>query len=507
VRNTRDAYIVVTLDVGGSAAKASAFDAVRCAHLASASEPYPAPDAGDPGVFDPQAWWATATRALASLTGIVDAAPGRYLGIVVSAIRIPFVLVDRDGDPVLPGLLNKDRRALPNVVAVTAAIDADDLYRTTGHWPTAEFGLPKLLWIRSHYPAAWRSTAILLQLHDWFTYRLSGAIVSEPSSAAMSQMLDVAKRTWAADVLGAFEIGTERFPELRSAGSRVGGLLDPVARATGLPAGLPVHLGGGDTHLSAMSAGTGPDHVPVVVAGTTAPVQLAVDALPNQPDCYPLLVSEHANPGLWALETNAGPTGGILARLAGLDGETGEALADEVQRRGFEVTTDPDTPLTVLSGNPFFGAEGWAVAPPPTIAGLRPGHRGRDAVYAGLAGACYAIRSILDPLDQQTGFSSPRIRVTGGMAQNAEWCQLMADVCEREIAVKPLDRISGLAGAALVAGQESSEMAAEIAEIVFAPDQSQDTCHASGFGNYLDIYRTAQAIARDNVVSADACTR
>lgn len=507
MRNIRDACIVVTLDVGGSAAKASAFDAVRCAHLASTSEPYPAPDHGDPGVFDPEAWWATATRALVSLTAIVDAAPGRYLGVVVSAIRIPFVLVDRGGDPVLPGLLNKDRRALAHLAEITAAIDADDLYRTTGHWPTAEFGLPKLLWIRSHHPAPWSKTAVLLQLHDWFIYRLSGVMVSEPSSAAMSQMLDVAKRAWAADVLGAFEIGTERFPELRPAGSEVGAVLDPVAHATGLPAGLPVHLGGGDTHLSAMSAGTGPDHIPVVVAGTTAPAQLAVGALPSQPDCYPLLVSEHAIPGLWALETNAGPTGGILARLDGLDDETGDWLTDEVKRRGFEVTADEDAPLTVLSGSPFFGAEGWAVAPPPTIIGLRPGHRGSDAVHAGFAGACYAIRSILDPLDEHSGFSSPRVRVTGGMAQNAEWCQLLADVCEREVAVRPLDRISGLAGAALVAGRESSQMAAEVAEVLYVPDQGLGTGHASGFGSYLDQYRTAQATARDNGLSADACPR
>ena len=507
MRNTGDACIVVTLDVGGSAAKASAFDAVSCAHLASASQPYPSADDGDPGVFDAEAWWATATRALASLTGIVDAAPGRYLGIVVSAIRIPFVLVDRYGDPVLPGLLNKDRRALPSVAEVTAAIDAGDLYRTTGHWPAAEFGLPKLLWTRSQYPEPWSRAAVVLQLHDWFIYRLSGVIVSEPSSAAMSQMLDVAKRAWAADVLGAFEIGTERFPELRPAGGCVGGVLDPVADATGLPAGLPVHLGGGDTHLSAMSAGAGADRVPVVIAGTTAPAQLAVDTLPRQAACYPLLVSEHAIPGLWALESNAGPTGGILARLVGLDGETGHSLIDEVKRRGFEVTADSAAPLTVLSGNPFFGAEGWAVAPPPTIVGLRPEHRGSDAVHAGFAGACYAIRSILDPLDEHSGLRSPRLRLTGGMAQNAEWCQLLADVCEREVAVRPLDSISGLAGAALVAGCDSTQMMAEIAEIVFVPNRDLDTGHPSGLGSYLDLYRTAQVTAGENGLSADACPR
>jgi hypothetical protein len=94
-----------------------------------------------------------------------------------------------------------------------------------------------------------------------------------------------------------------------------------------------------------------------------------------------------------------------------------------------------------------------------------------DAVHAGLAGACYAI---LDPLGKHSGFSSPRVRVTAGLAQKAERCQLLAHEGEREVAVRPLDGISGLAGAALVAGCESSHMAAEVAE------QGLGASHASG---------------------------
>ena len=88
--------------------------------------------------------------------------------MTVSAIRIPFVLVDGQGCPTAPGLLNKDRRAAPQVGEVTAAFGADALYELTGHWPAPEFGLPKLLWVRATWPDAWSSAATVLQLHDWF---------------------------------------------------------------------------------------------------------------------------------------------------------------------------------------------------------------------------------------------------------------------------------------------------------------------------------------------------
>ena len=179
------ASIVVTLDIGGSAAKASAYDAERQVSLGSSAVPYPAPPPGtDRGMFDPDAWWLAASRVLFDLRELTGEPPGRFLGITVSAIRIPFVLLDARGEAALPGLLNRDRRAAPQVAHAVSAIGGAELYRVTGHWPAPEFGLPKLLWVRETYPDAWRAARTVLQLHDWFVYRLSGVLASERSSPA-----------------------------------------------------------------------------------------------------------------------------------------------------------------------------------------------------------------------------------------------------------------------------------------------------------------------------------
>ena len=266
--NATGASIVVTLDIGGSAAKASAYDAARGISLASAAVPYPARSAAtDQGQFEPEGWWRAALGALAELRGRTGEPASRYLGITVSAIRIPFVLLDGRGEVVMPGLLNSDRRAAGELGDLAAGCGADEIYRLTGHWLAPEFGLPKLLWTRKHHPAAWQATRSVLQLHDWFSYRLSGAVASEPSAAAMSQLLDVAGGGWADGLLAALGVPVSLLPELRPAGTRIGGLLPAVAAATGFTPGTPVHLGGGDTHLSAESAGATERAVPVVVAG------------------------------------------------------------------------------------------------------------------------------------------------------------------------------------------------------------------------------------------------
>jgi xylulokinase len=491
------AGIVVTLDVGGSAAKASAYDVGRRAGIGHASVPYRAREnAADPGLFDPGAWWLAAVAALRELRQRLDQPAGRYLGITVSAIRIPFVLAGADGEAVMPGLLNKDRRAQGQVALAAAALGPDGLYRLTGHWPAPEFGLPKLLWARAAYPDAWRATRTVLQLHDWFIYRLSGTIASEPSSAAMSQMLDVYAGAWARGLLADLGIPAGLLPGLRPAGSRAGGLLPGVAGLTGFAAGTPVHIGGGDTHMSALSAAAG-DGIPVVVAGTTAPAVLAVPAAgPARPSdaLFPLLVSDHVVAGQRVLETNAGATGSIAMLLDDLAAETGESLRRAVTARGLRLAAgDRGETLTVLAGNPFFGPDGWAASPPPTVIGLRDSHNGGDVYRAALYGIGLAVRAALGCLLRQAGAAPPFVAVTGGMSRNPWWTQLLADVTGTPVHVRPLDRISGRAGAALVTGDIRPGGAPDEEEArVHEPDPDARPAHDAALALYARLYRRAQ---------------
>jgi xylulokinase len=495
------ASIVVTLDIGGSAAKAVAYDAASQRSLASTAAPYPAPHStDDPAMFRPEEWWQAAVSALADLRRVLGEPSGRYLGITVSAIRIPFVLIDRAGQAVLPGLLNRDRRAAAELARIAAAIGAAEVYELTGHWLAPEFGLPKLLWTRTVHPSGWQATRFVLQLHDWFIYKLSGVVASEPSSAAMSQMLDVSHGSWANDLLDELGIPLSLMPELRPAGTMVGGLLPTVADATGFSSGTPVHLGGGDTQLSAESAGASERAAPVVVAGTTAPVQAAVNtaSLPGPAARHPLLLSEHVTAGKWMVEANAGLTGGILARLEDLGDESGEGLADLLRRRGFTLSGGDPGELTILAGNPFFSPQGWARSPQPTITGLHERHRGSDVFRACLRAICYAVRSVLATLTEHSGIPPLPVVATGGMSRSAEWAQLLADVTGREVRVRPLAAIGGRAGAGLVAGEmpvmrsggATGEPPAPAEERRFGPRAVPD--HDAGFARYRQLYQAAQ---------------
>src|SRR5260221_3349568 len=137
--------------------------------------------------------------------------------------------------------------------------------------------------------------------------------------------------------------------------------------------------------MSALSAAAG-DGIPVVVAGTTAPVALAVPAAGRAgpaEELSPLLVSDQVVAGQRVLEANAGATGSIAMRLGGLPAASGGLLAQALASRGFTLERGgPDEPLTVLAGHPFFGPSGGASWRPPTPVGLRESGTG-EGVYQG----------------------------------------------------------------------------------------------------------------------------
>jgi xylulokinase len=481
--------IVVTLDIGGSGVKASCFDLAGDIAPAATAVRYPSADHRDDGTFDPESWAETAIAALAAIVARCAAPSRHYLGITVSAIRIPFVLLAADQRVVGPSLLNRDRRALPIVGDLVASVGHRDLHRITGHWAAPEFGLPKLLWIQRHCPEAWAQVRTIVQLHDWFIFRLCGAVASEASSAAMSQMMDIAAGTWAYDFLASVaNIRGEMLPEFEAAGSRVGGLLDAVAHQVGLAAGLPVHVGGGDTHMSALAAGGQVSGYPVVVAGTTGPAQLAAESPATVEDWFPLLVSSLPGAMGWALEANAGPTGEIADRLLDLTALSGADLHAAAVARGFDVE-DPagrSEPLTVLSGNPFFGPRGWGVWPAPTIAGLTPRHTGADLLDAARTGTCLALSQVLSQLSAASGCAFDTVIATGGMSRNATWSQTLADVTGHHVLVRELDHVSGLAGAALIADVSVESALQNIPPVCYTPEP----------GRHADLQRSAETYGR-----------
>lgn len=429
------------LDLGGSSVKAWVAE-VGGPVVAEADEAVvpQRPDAHTVEL-DPGRWWSACRRILSEAVARADRPASDYVGLTASSLRQGFLLTD-GRDELGPAVLNSDRRGAAQLERLRREVGVEALYATTGHWPAPELTLPKLLHVAMTEPARWAATRQVLFVHDWVLWRLSGREVTEASLACAGQLADVAARGWATDLLVALGLAVDKLAPLVEAGTVIGRLLDGDL---GLPLGLPVVAGGGDTQLAALGSGGLDDGVITVVAGSSTPVQAATAVAPQDPLRHPW-VSTHLAADRWAVETNAAYPGTMLGWLAGVQ----RCSVEELWTRAGE--SEPGAHgVTAVVAAPEWSEEAWVSRAPQTIVGVGPSTTDADLARAFVEAHAYAVRANVIDLERVLGRPAIRLVVTGGGARHGHLPRLVAQVLGRDVTVPVTSQPAAVAGVALVA--------------------------------------------------------
>jgi autoinducer 2 (AI-2) kinase len=297
---------------------------------------------------------AGATREALARAG---ARPEQVLGIAATSMRYALVMVDAYGQPVF-ATPNRDARAAAEAYELRTH-HGQEIYARTGLWPTPISPLARLLWLARHDAETWETSEHLLALSDWINLRLTGEIAAEPSQSGATLLFDLKTRDWSWDWMGEPQLPHHLLPSVAAPGSRLGALQEDAAEALGLRPGTPVAIGGGDTQCGLLGAGVLTAGELGVVAGTTAPVCLALDRPIVDPQGL-LWTGHHLADETWLLESNAGgmgetldwvarllapdvpePVARLLAEAAGSDPGAGGMLST----LGAHVPTGPDLQL------------------------------------------------------------------------------------------------------------------------------------------------------------------
>jgi len=479
--------LVAGLDYGGSSLKAWVADLETGEVSSAVSEPTettrPRPHAAE---FSPAAWWAATGTAMRAAVATADRPPGDYAGVTATSLRQGFVLIDggSDGAELGPGVLNSDRRGGPHLDTLRRQIGVEALYRLTGHWPAPELTLPKLLEVAAAQPELWAAADRMLFVHDWALWRMSGETVTEVSYACAGQMADVGRRAWAVDLLDELGLGTARLARLVEPATVVGRLTDATL---GLPLGISVISGGGDAQVAALGAGAMVPATACVVAGSTTPLQAAVDSFPVDPLRHPW-VSTHLRPDLWVAETNAGYAGMNFGWLASTTCRTTAELSDLAAK-----SVPGARGITATVASPVWSEESWATKAPSTVVGFTMAHGPADVARSFVEAHAYAIRANIDDLERAVGGRQfETVLLTGGAARNADFRQLVADVSGRVLSVPDVADSSAAGGTALAALALGAE---HCPPPVASPSVQPrtDPAYEAGYRRYLAVFEAMQS--------------
>jgi sugar (pentulose or hexulose) kinase len=359
-----------------------------------------------------------ARAALAEAGGAVEVA-----GLAATAVRFGAVVLDRAGRALLAAS-NRDSRAALEALAL-AGEAGEELQRRTGHWPLP-IGLAAKLRALAKEGRLGAAHAVL-SLDGWLAWRLSGERASDFSQAGVTGLWNVAAAAWDEAALARCSASAALLPRVCEAGTQLGALRADAAEALGVPAGLSVAAGGGDTQCALLGMGVLEPGAAGAVCGTTLPLQQVI-AEPRGDAAGRCWLEPHLPRGRFVLESNAGTAGEALEWLGRLLFPGARAGAARLLAEASDVAPGAGGLLSAFGAQLFdaramtFPVGDLALS---HLVGSAEESRARVA-RAAVEGAAYGVRANLEQLRAAAG-AAP-LRVGAGLSRSRVWVQVLADV-------------------------------------------------------------------------------
>jgi xylulokinase len=470
---------------------------------------------GDDGAVeqDTDQWWdgiRSSTREIVG-SGAVD--PSRIVGVGITGQYASTVPVDAEGAALGPCLTWADdrggalaRRTYGGPAAGYKPTAIVPWLRYTGGAPSPGGADPSghALFLKHARPEVYARTRTLLEPLDFVGLRLTGRAAATPASMVASWLTDNrdgGRAAYVPSLVRAAGRDWDRLPELLPSGSVLGPVQESVAAELGLPEGLgvPVVTGVPDLHAAYIASGAVEDYAAHITISTTSWVSCALPfkktdvlhQIASVPGVLPgqyLMIDNHETAGvclqwlrdgvlggrstyeeLLALAAQAEPGSGGVLFTPWLKGER-SPVDDRTLRAGFlNVSLDTDV---------------------------------ADFVRAVLEGVAYNMRWLVEAADRFAGRRLDPLRVLGGGARSALWCQVHADVLDRPVEQVADPAVAQLRGAALYALIALGRLSlSDVPDRVpsgqlFRPDPAAVAAYAPLYAEFTGVYGRLKGLYR-----------
>ena len=433
------------IDIGTTSVKAAVFDE-KLREQASLTVDYTLSTHGDVVEFDAERYWEIVKGAIKDLRSQV-----KVDALAVDTQCETLILTDEKGTPLRPAIVWLDNRATAEAEWIEQRFGRQRVYEITGQPEiTATWPASKLLWVMRNEPEIWSKTKKIFLLEDWILYRLTGRFVSEKTLQSSTIYFDIHKGEWWQEMLDCIGVKLEMLPTLLDSAEKVGEY-----------DGIQVVTGAIDQIAGAIGAGVVKQGIVSVMTGTTMVIFVPSEAVPEY-DEKSIVPCHYNYDGKYCLLSWT-PTAGMALKwfknalcesfsFAELD-----VLAEEIP-----VGSDGLVFLPYLCGStmPKYrpNARG-------SFTGLTTEHTRAHFVRSVMESVACMLKANLDYLN----LGVDEIRVMGGGANSALWCQMKSDITGKRL-VTLKNKETACLGSAILAGVgiglfPSVEKAAELIEL------------------------------------------
>jgi xylulokinase len=415
------------IDIGTYESKASLVDAEgNLVGFASSPHKMQVPQPGYAEHDADKDWWGDFKRLSRQVIAESKINPKDIRAVAASAIGPCMLPVDRDGAPLMNGVLyGVDTRASKEIADLNARIGEAKILEEAGNSLSSQAVGPKILWLKNNRPDLYARAHKFINSTTYITWKLTGRYVLDHYSAgSFAPMYQLKGNFWSSRL--APEIcREEQMAELCWTTDVVGEVSASAAEETGLAVGTPVICGTIDAAAEAVSVGVLLPGQMMIMYGSTIFIILVADRRVSDGKLWYapwLFPGEHAN--MAGLTTCGTLTHWFRDQLArDVEGKSGTiALAEEAE------ASPPGANGVIML--PYFSGMVTPVSDPHArglIFGLNLTHTRADIYRALLEGIGFGTRHIIDAYDASC--IAPRhIEAVGGGTNNKVWIEAMADI-------------------------------------------------------------------------------
>jgi xylulokinase len=287
---------------------------------------------------------------------------------------------------------------------------------------------PTLAWIHRHRPEILRAAEAVLLPKDFVRAALTGVFGTDHSDASGTLLYDFELRDWDRSILEMVGVTPSIMPPIGYAVDRGGTVTAAAARRFGVPEGIPVAIGAGDTPAAMYGTGLTDPEIAQVSVGTAAQISRPVAPGEALTDPTSLSLFEGAEPSL-RYRVAAMLNGGLA--LEWVRSRLGFDWNELYARLGDSPLGDPGELhfLPYLTGErtPHMNPEArgaWI--------GLSLHHDSDDLARAALLGVACTVRLGIETLEEQLP-PARSIRLVGGSARHGAWRRILSAMLARPL--------------------------------------------------------------------------
>jgi xylulokinase len=408
--------------------------------------------------------------------------------------------IDKNGKALYNMICSLDSRGLRENALINKKIGIRKLYNITGLPPSNMYALNRLLWLKNSQPGIY-GRAYKFASWDSYIFKNFGLdCVSDYSVCSRTLAFDIVNKKWSVEILSAFDIPEELFPECLPSGKVVGVLPDSIAGDLGFKKKVYGVSGGFDQICAALGSGVIKEGMASVGSGTVECMQVIVDnpitsetMLKNN---YPF--SNHVLEDSYiCLAINFG--GGSLLKwfrdnMSYEEKLEAESRKIDVYKLFDEKASRSKNPLLVY---PYFEGAQTPINDPfakGIMMGFTLGTKKEDIIRGILEGITFELKLNIDTLERN-GIKIDSLNASGGGSKSDFWLQLKADITGKPIRSLNVNE-AGCLAAAILAGHATgkydsiSDAVGRIVKIKkdYYPDRKNSGYYCSRFELYKKIY-------------------